>query len=72
MLELTPEEIMNEMKDYQKDSLRRQIEPGGEKDYKIEDKKNVQNLFKKPVNRVGARTKPGNVGSYVEKPQRDS
>ena len=68
MLTLTPDEILNEIKDYQKDSLRRQVEPGGGKDYKIEDKKNVQNLTRKPVNRVGGRT-DGTAGSYVEKPQ---
>ena len=71
MLSLTPDEILSEIKDYQKDSLRRQVEPGGGKDYKIEDKKNVQNLTKKevlkPFEKRGART-DGTAGSYVEKP----
>jgi len=68
MLTLTPDEILSEIKDYQMDSLKRQTAPGGGKDYKIEDKKNVQNLTRKPVKKLGARTKPGIVGSYVEKP----
>ena len=72
MLTLTPDEILSEIKDYQMDSLKRQTAPGGGKDYKIEDKKNVQNLTKKevlkPFEKKGARTKSGIVGSYVEKP----
>ena len=72
MLTLTPDEILSEIKDYQMDSLKRQTAPGGGKDYKIEDKKNVQNLAKKevlkPFEKKGARTKSGIVGSYVEKP----
>jgi len=56
----------NEMFSYQKDSVKRQYSG---KDYKPEDKKNVQNLTRKPVNKVGGRT-DGTGGSYVEKPQR--
>jgi len=69
MLTLTPDEILSEIKDYQMDSVKRQTAPGGNKDYSIEDKKNVVNMTRKPVNRVGARTKSGIVGSYVEKPK---
>ena len=58
----------NEMFEYQKDSVKRQYKGGA--DYKPEDKKNVVNMNRTPVKKVGARTVPNNAGSYVEKPQR--